>query len=160
MRRDAQFGVLVHVAGADLDLQRLVVRSDHRGVDRAVLIVLGRGDVVVELAGQIAPQAVHHAERRVAVGDRLDHDAHRAHVVELLEGELLALHFSPDAVDMLRATVDLRADARRRQLGLQLGADLIDVLFARHAPLDQRGGDVAGTRPARAGGRPGPPAPT
>ena len=56
--------------------------------------------------------AVHDAERRVALGDRAHHDAYRAHVEQLLEGELLALHLAVDAVDVLGPPVHLRLDAR------------------------------------------------
>ena len=53
---DAHLGDLVHLVGADLDLERLAVERDHRGVQRLVEVVLGHGDVVVELARDRAPQ--------------------------------------------------------------------------------------------------------
>jgi hypothetical protein len=67
VRGDAELGVLVHLARADLHFERLALRADHRGVQRAVVVALGLGDVVVELARDRRPQVVHHAERGVAL---------------------------------------------------------------------------------------------
>ena len=48
--RDPDLGHLVHRVGPDLDLERLAVEGDDRGVERLVEVVLGDRDVVVELA--------------------------------------------------------------------------------------------------------------
>ena len=64
MRRDAEFGLLVHVARTNLHLERFVLRADYRGVNRAIFVALGRGDVIVELARNVVPQAMHDAEGR------------------------------------------------------------------------------------------------
>ena len=93
---------LVHLVGPDLDLERLAVERDDRGVQRLVEVVLGHGDVVVELAGDRAPDAVDDAQRRVAVADLVDEHADGVDVVDLAELRALALHLLPDAVDVLR----------------------------------------------------------
>ena len=59
VRGHAELGVLVHLARADLHLDAAPLRPDHGGVDRAIEVALGRGDVVVELAGNVRPQPVH-----------------------------------------------------------------------------------------------------
>ena len=110
--RDADLGHLVHRVGPDLDLERLAVERDHRGVERLVEVVLGDGDVVVELARDRAPQRVHDAQRRVAVADLVDEQADGVDVVDLAELRALALHLLPDAVDVLRAALELGLDAR------------------------------------------------
>ena len=69
MRRDAPLGMSVHVVGADLNFDRLVPGTEHRGMNRAVHVVLRGRDVVVELAGNERPERMHDTERRVAVGD-------------------------------------------------------------------------------------------
>jgi hypothetical protein len=51
MRRDAELGDLVHVAGADLDFDALPLRPDHAGVQRAVIVRLRGRDVVLERPG-------------------------------------------------------------------------------------------------------------
>ncbi len=60
---------------------------------------------------------MHDAEGRVTLGHGVDLDAHREHVHHLLEGEALALHLPPDAVDVLWSPGDLATDARGRELG-------------------------------------------
>ncbi len=86
---------------------------------------------------------MHHAQRGVAVLDRADHDAYRAHVEQLLERELLALHLAPDAVDVLGPAVDCGGrDAGLAQLALQQLAHVGDVALAIQAPLGQRTRDA------------------
>ena len=108
---DADLADLVHRVGPDLDLERLAVEGDHRGVEGLVEVVLGDRDVVVELARDRPPQRVDDAERRVAVRDVVDEDPDRVDVVDLAELGALALHLLPDAVDVLRAALELGLDA-------------------------------------------------
>ena len=68
MRGDAVFGDLVHLLGADLQLDALLPGPDHGRVDRAVVVLLGRRDVVLEAARHHRPGGVHDAERLVAIG--------------------------------------------------------------------------------------------
>ncbi len=107
--RDADLGHLVHRVGPDLDLERLAVERDDRRVERLVEVVLGDGDVVVELARDRTPQRVDDAQRRVAVPDLVDQQADGVDVVDLAELRALALHLLPDAVDVLRAALQLGA---------------------------------------------------
>ena len=59
---------------------------------RLVQVVLGDGDVVVELARDRTPQGVDDAQRGVAVTEVVDEDADRVDVVDLAELGALALH--------------------------------------------------------------------
>ena len=127
---DAVLGVLVHLAGADLHLERLPLRPDHRGVQRAVVVRLRLRDVVVELAGQRRPQVVHDAERRVARLHVVDDDAHRADVVERLDARLLAAHLAPDAEDVLGPAAHVGPDPRRGELALERRDHVLDVALA------------------------------
>ena len=128
--RDAELGVLVHLPRTDLDLERQLTRSDDGRVERLVVVLLGRCDVIVEFTGHVVPATVHETECRVAVGDRADDDAHREHVHDLLEREALALHLAPDAVDVLRAAADLGDDARRAEVAFELASNVVDVALA------------------------------
>ena len=51
VRGDAELGDLMHVAGADLDLDALPLGADDAGVERAVIVGLRGRDVVLEAAG-------------------------------------------------------------------------------------------------------------
>ena len=111
MGRQPELGLVVHLPRADLHLDGLALGPQHRGVDGAVEVVLGRRDVIVELAGNVGELSVHQAERGITVSHGVGDDAHGTQVENLFEGELLALHLPVDAVDVLGAAVDLGRDA-------------------------------------------------
>ena len=134
---------LVHRLGPDLDLERLAVERDDRGVERLVEVVLGDRDVVVELAGDRAPQRVDDAERRVTVAHVVDQDADGVDVVDLAELRALALHLLPDAVDVFRAALEVGLDAGRLEPGRQLRDGAIDVGLAALAPGVEELGQLA-----------------
>ena len=58
VRGNAFLGNVVHLAGADLDLDRRAEGADEGGVQGLVAIGLGNGNVVLELAGNRLEQAV------------------------------------------------------------------------------------------------------
>ncbi len=139
----AQLGMLMHLARADLHLDALPLRTDDGRVNGAVEISLGRRYVVVELAGDVCPHAVHHPERGITVRNARDDDAHRPYVEDLLERKVLALHLAVDAVHVLGAAVDLRADGGFAQLVVQVPAQRVDVALTVGALLVERCGDAA-----------------
>jgi hypothetical protein len=102
-------------------------------MQRAVEIALGMRDVVVEFAVDRLPQVMHDAQRGVAVLDLVDDDAQRAHVVDLLEVDVLAAHLVPDAVDVFRPTIHLGLDARRRQFLSEAAHGGFDEVLALRA---------------------------
>ncbi len=102
---DAVFVHLVHVVGADLHLHALALRADDGGVERAVVVALGRRDVVLETLRHGRPGRVDDADRAVAVGDGVDEDAEGDDVGELLEGDGLALHLAIDRIGLLQPPV-------------------------------------------------------
>ena len=126
MRGDAVFGDLVHLAGADLQLDALLAGPDHGGVDRAVVVLLGRRDVVLEAAGNDRPGGVDDAERLIAFGDVCDDDAEAENVGKLLEADGLALHLAPDRIGALAPAGYLGRDTAVGELPGQLLLDLGD----------------------------------
>ena len=90
VRGDAVLGAAVHLARADLELDRAALRTHHRRVQRLVEVELGHGDVVLEPALHRTPQRVDRAQRAVAVLHRVDDHPHADEVVDLVE--LLAPH--------------------------------------------------------------------
>ena len=81
VRGDAGLGDLVHVGGADLDLDRAAERAEQRGVQRLVAVGLGDRDVILELARHRFIEAVQDAERAIAGVDRIDDHAEGVDVV-------------------------------------------------------------------------------
>ncbi len=133
VRGHAQLGLRMHLVGTDLHFNGAPFRTNHGGMQRAIVVGLGPGDVIVELARHRCPQCMHHAQRGIAGGDIVDHYPHRTDVVQLVERQPLLLHLPPDAVDVLRAATDLGLDALRNQLARQHLLDILDVALAGDA---------------------------
>jgi hypothetical protein len=103
---DATLGHLVHLEGADLHLHALAAGADDRSVEGAVAVGLGEADVVSEAPGHGAPELVHEAEDLPALLHRLDQDPEGDDVIDLLEGDSLALHFAVDGELELLPSLD------------------------------------------------------
>ncbi len=93
--RDSRFGQPMHLLGADLDLERLAVGSDHRGVEALIEVDLGHGDEVLEAAGDRHPLRMDQAEGGVAIAEVGGDDPDPDQVEDLLEAPL-ALRPSSD----------------------------------------------------------------
>ncbi len=85
MRRDAVLIFLMHLACANLELDKLFIRADHRSMQAAVRVRLRHRDIILDAAGQRRPRLVDQAEHRVTFGNRLDDNAHRDEVVNFCE---------------------------------------------------------------------------
>ena len=83
------------------------------------------------------------AEGRVTVADLVDQDADGVDVVDLAELGALALHLLPDAVDVLRATLEVGVDAGCLEVGLELRDRAVDVALATLAPGIEELGELA-----------------
>src|SRR5439155_22588023 len=102
---DAEVRRLVHLARADLDLERSSLRTDDGRVQRAVAVELRHGDVVLEPTGHRPPQGMDQAEGAVAVARSfvagpLHGHTHRRQVVDLVELATLLRHLVVDGVEM------------------------------------------------------------
>gem|GEM_PF-5091093 len=138
---DAELCVAVHVAGAHLHFHRAPAWPEHGGVQRAVAVFLGVGDVVVELTRDRRPGVVHDAEYRITLAHVIHQHPHRAHIKQLIELEPLAYHLSPNAVEVLRTARDLRIDeVRLREQPAQSHNEGVDVFLAIGAALFERAG--------------------
>ena len=141
MRGDAVFRQAVHLLRAYLDLHCAALRPHDRGVERLVQVLLGRGDVVVELPLNRTPNGVHDAQRGVAVGHGVRNYAERYEIVNLVEvpsKRLVPLQLSKSGVEVLRPAQHQGVDTARGQSGGNGAACLFRVRFALHAfPVDK-----------------------
>ena len=138
----AEFGLRMHLERADLYFEGLAFRTDHRRMQRTVVVALGPGDVIVELVRHRRPQRMHHPKRGVARRDVVDEHAHSAQVVELADRHVLLLHLLPDAVDVLRPPGDFRAQRLRGQRIAERARDLRDVALAAAALVVEQARDA------------------
>ena len=107
MGGNAVLGLLMHLVGSNLNLERASRGADDRRVERLVVIDLGHGDIVFKATGHGVPQRVHRAERGVAIAHRMRDDAQCHQVVDLGEFLALALHLLVDGPIVLGTAVDL-----------------------------------------------------
>src|ERR1700694_972650 len=96
MRRDSVFGGAVHLASADLYLEQLAVRPEHRRVPRLVPVRLRLRDVVLDSLLERRELIVNDAEGVVAIGDGVHGDTRRQEVVDLFVRLVPLLHFLVD----------------------------------------------------------------
>ncbi len=138
VRGDAVLGDALHLVGADLNLDALAAGADDRRVERLVHVGLRQGNVILEPAGDGCPARVDDAERRVAIGHRLDDHAERDDVVDLLVVAVLRLHLAVDGVKVLRSALHvggkpLLGEAARERL--RHVGDVAVTLFLRLGDL-------------------------
>ena len=130
MRGDAVFGDLVHLAGADLQLDALLAGADHRGMNGAVIVLLRRGDVILEPPGNDRPRGVDDTERLIAFDHAADDDAETENIGKLFEADGLALHLAPDRIGALAPAGYFGRDTTVGELSGELLLDLGDPGFA------------------------------
>src|SRR5690606_2289711 len=126
VRGDALLRHLVHLVGADLDLDAIADGADDRRVKRLVHVLLRHRDVVLEATRNGLPQGVDEAERLVAIRNRLGDDPEGDDVVDVFEIDALLTHLAPDRVKMLPAAGDLDLEAVFAHVPLDEAADLLD----------------------------------
>ena len=143
---DAVLGHLVHVAGLDLHLQGMTAIAVNGGVQGLVHVLLGGGDVIVELAGYGVPHTVGHAQGGVAVGDIIDDYAQGVEVMnvaQFLAVGFVLLHLLVDGIDTLGPAVHLGAELVGGEFVAEPVGDLGDIGLA----LGTSGGQHTGYFP-------------
>ena len=110
MRGDALFGDAMHFLRANLHFKRLP-GMDHRRVQRLVQVRPRHGDVILEPAGNGPPHLMDHAQRRVAVANRVGNHAHGQQIVNLVDRAMLAQAFLMNGIEPLDAAIDFGGDS-------------------------------------------------
>ena len=122
---NAVFRHVVHVPGADLDLEGDALGADDRGVEGLVHVGLGGADIVLEPAQDGLIHVVDAAQDGVAGGDIVHDDPEGIEVEDLAESLVLGVHLAVDGINVLHAAVDSGLDALLLQAGGDLGLDLL-----------------------------------
>ena len=104
--RHAVLGLFVHLAGADLHLKGDTLVADDGGVKALVAVGLGGGNIVLEAVGKRVVHIVDQAQGAVALGQRIQNDADRIDIIDLVEGLVLHDGLAVDAVNALDAALD------------------------------------------------------
>ena len=128
--------------GADLDLDRLPTRPDHRRVQGLVHVELGHRDEVLEPARDRVPPRVQGTERGIAVPHRLHEHSDADQVVDLREVPATNDHLLVDRVVVLRSSGDRRLHLRRPQVRRHTFPDHRKVLVPGRGPLGDQVHDL------------------
>ena len=134
MRGNAVDGNVVHVAGAHLQFDALAARTDHSRMQRAIIILLGRRNIILETSRHIRPFHVDNANHAVAILAGIDQHPKSVNIRQLLEGNRLALHFAPDRIGMLLPSAHVSLDTAG---GKFIGQFLFDLGDQRAVPVAQ-----------------------
>ncbi len=138
----AQLSVTMHVPGADLHLQGLVIWPHHGRVQGLIHVALGGSNVVVELLGDVPPEAMDQPQGGIAIRYAIDQNPHRSQIEDLFYVHALALHLSPDAIDVLWTSSDVGTHPSLVELRLEQGYDIGDIGLPLHALVPQEFGNA------------------
>ena len=122
VRRHARLGHLVHGIGAHLEFHMDAGRTDQRGVQRLVAVVLGNGDEILEALRHRLVERVQDAQCQIAIGIARHDDAETEDVIQLGKALLLAVHLAVDGEDGFLARLDAGLEAGG-------GKGVLDVLL-------------------------------
>ena len=100
----------VHFKGPDLDLKRLSVGADQRGVQRLVHVGLWHGNVVLKPSRNGLVHLMNHTKGCITVLDGIHDDADCKQVINLVNGLFLVDHFFINTEEMLCTAIDLGLD--------------------------------------------------
>ena len=130
MSRDTVERFFVHLHGADLKFGNFVVRAEDGGVQTAVAVRFGDGDIILDAFRHRFPEGVDNAHSFVAVGNFHSDDAQSKNIINLVEFLAFDFHFAVDAVQVLESTFDIMADAVFFELSAEHFLDFVDELIA------------------------------
>ncbi len=110
-------------------------------MDRAVVVLLRRRNVILEATRDDRPGGVDDAERAVAFGDAADHDTESKNIGKLLEADRFPLHLAPNRIGPLSAAGDLGGNTAVGEFSGELLLDFGDPTLAAGSQRLQPLGD-------------------
>ena len=156
--RYAVLGEVVEVVGLDLHFQWGAALAYDRCVEGLVHVLLGVGDVVVELAWDGVPKLVDDAQGLVAVLLGVDDNTEGVEVVYLAQFLALgrvAFHLLVGAVDALGPSYHLTIEVELMHLFAEAVGHHLDVLLPLNPLGGEHSGDLPGSGSRSGGGRRG-----
>ena len=110
VRRDTVFGCIMHIPGADLNLKRDTVGSDHGGVKGLIHVLFRRGNIIFETSGDGIEQIVDQSQNEITVIRAVNDDAKRVNIVDLLKRAVLRKEFPVNTENMFDAVFQRKPD--------------------------------------------------
>ena len=138
VRRDAVFGGIMHLPGADLHLKGDLLLADHGRVQRLIHVRLRGGDIILEAVRDRAEHLVDDAEYVIAVVHRIHNDPHCINIVDLVERVPLHIHFAVYARDALDPAGQKRLESVFAELFPQTVLNILQKCLALALAQRQR----------------------
>ena len=126
VRRNPLLGDQVHLPRPDLDLERLPLIGNDRGVQRLVEVRLRHGDVILDASRNRPPHLMDDAERGVTIFHRRGDDSKGQIVVDLADVDPLPPQLLVDRMDRLDPAVHLGIDDVLLHLAVEGRANAVD----------------------------------
>ena len=130
MRGYAEFGRPMHLVRADLQLDRLALRTDDGCMKGLVHVEFRHRDEVLEPAGHWAPSGMDDTERAVAVANTVDKNPHSDEIVDVGKIPTADDHLLVHGVVVLRPTRDVRLHLALAEIRVDLIEHRGEVLIA------------------------------
>ena len=137
MGRNAVFGGIMHLPGADLHLKGDFFLADDGGVQRLIHIGLGGGDIILEPVGQGTEHIVDNTQHIVTVVNRVHNHPHGVDVVNFVEGTALHIHLAVNTRNALDTAGDKGLHVEFQQTLLNPFLDASQELIALVFPQGQ-----------------------
>src|SRR5579884_128760 len=122
---DALFGDAVHLLSANLNLEGLAAMNQS-SVERLIEVGTRHGDVVLEAAGDGAPDVMDDAKRSVTIALRIGDDADRQKIVNLFKSALLPNKLSMERIKAFDAGFELGGNSAFHEFGANRGLNLLE----------------------------------
>jgi hypothetical protein len=116
--------------GNEFVLQPFAFRSKQGGVQRLVVVVFWIGNVIVKFTGKVRPDVMDDAKRGVALTNIANQAANSTRIKDLLKAYIVALHFSPNAVNMIWPSRNFSMKAVVPKGFLKRGLNVGDKFFS------------------------------
>ena len=107
---ETAFGIFVHLASADLELDNFLVFSDDGGVERLVAVLFRNGDIIFDALVHRGIEGVDEAESEVTRGDVGDDNAEGGEVVDFSHVLVVFSEFFMKRIDGFDSTGDFEID--------------------------------------------------
>ena len=118
MRRNSELSVVVHFMGPDLDLERFIIRPDHRRVERFIHPIAGRRDIVFEPSGHRLVQRMYISQCGITFLHGIDENTKSDEIEDFIKVSATNDHLLVDRPVVFRSPHDLCTDVIVLEPGL------------------------------------------
>ena len=136
---DTKLSPLVHLLGADLNLDASALWPNHGGVERLIEVELGHRDVVLEAPGERGPTCVNCSQSRVAISHGGNYYPNTNQVVDVIELPTTQNHLLINGVVLFGPAIELALYLRTSKFCVYLLDNSVRVIRPGWVALANQG---------------------